>query len=126
MTEINRFFMACKIAVLRRDSGRKWRGDCVAAFDIEKYLGNAVEPQGGAYVVIEVNDCDKENETIQQLVAEWNVSSTEEFIAHAEFDREYYLEPITEEDQFFADLFNHGRINVTLDKLKEYIRVRNG
>lgn len=117
--------MACKLAVLRKDSDRKRIGDCVAAFDIDKYLGNSVEPRGGAYVVIEVSDCDKENETIQKLIDEWNVSDTEEFIAHSEFDRKYHLQPVTQGDQFFADLFNHGRINVNLEKLKEYIRVRN-
>lgn len=125
--------MACKIAVLRQDSGRKRRGDCVQVFDIDYYLGKAVEPKGGMYVVIEVSDCEKENETMQQLTEEWalinpvynlNNENSEQYIYHETRDRKYYLQPVMEGDQFFADLFNNGRIRVTLEKVKEYIRER--
>lgn len=125
--------MACKLAVLRKDSGNKKTGDCVAAYDIEKYLGKAVEPKGGMFVVIEVTDCNKEHITIQKLVSDWMLvnpdyknKNDDPYIYHDQFDRKYYLQPITEGDQFFADLFNNGRVSVKLAKVEEYLRERNG
>jgi len=43
--------MACKLAVLRKDSGNKKVGDCVAAYDIDKYLGKVkkVMKKGGKF-----------------------------------------------------------------------------
>lgn len=125
--------MACKIAVLRQDINRKMRGDCVRAYSITDYLGAAVEPQGGPYVVIEVSDCDKEHETIKKLVANWviinpdfdaNDENSNPYKEHATLDRKFYLRPVNEGDQFFYDLFNNGRVRVTLAKLEEYVMER--
>jgi hypothetical protein len=126
--------MACKIAVLRQDTGRKNRGDCVKAYNINDYLGSAVEPKGGSYVVVEVSDCDKDHETIKKLVAPWviinsdfnaNDESSSPYAEHSTFDRKFHLRPVNEGDQFFYDLFNNGRIRVTLAKLEEYVMERS-
>lgn len=125
--------MACKIAVLRKDTHRKRIGDCVEAFDIDVYLGSAVEPVGGYYVIIEINYCNKDHADIQKLTSDWMVKNPdyidgigEEYIHHPEFDREFYLQPVYEGDPFFTELLTTGRIKVNLSKVREYIRSRNG
>ena len=127
--------MPCKIAVLRKDSGRKLIGDCVRAYEIDKYLGDSVEPVGGVFVVVEVTDADKDSVDIQNLTKDWlivnpawSVGDTDapRYIPHTNYDREQYLQPVQDGDEFFTELLTTGRVSVTLDKLKEYIRVRNG
>lgn len=105
--------MACKLVVLRFTSGLDHIGDVVNAYPYEMYLGDLVEPQGGAFVIIEVNDCNEDNEVIQSLL-EPNLSPT----TH---NRIKGLKPVKEGDEFFTELLTNGRINVTLDKLQEYI-----
>ena len=124
--------MPCKIAVLRKNTNRKTTGDCVEAFDIDVYLGTAVEPVGGYYVIIEINYCNKDHDDIKKLTADWMIKNPDyiegankEYITHPEFDREFYLQPVYEGDPFFTELLTNGRLKVNLSKVREYIRSRN-
>lgn len=104
--------MACKIVVRRFTAGLDYIGDCVNAYPFEAYLGDLVEPQGGAFVIIEVNDCDYDNAEIQSLIED-NLTPTTHNKIHG-------LQPVSEGDAFFTELLTTGRINVTLEKLLEY------
>ena len=97
----------CKIAVLRRDSMRSFAGDCIESFDLNVYLGKMVEPVGGAYVIIEITNADKDHETVKKLTKQWEVLNPEfdpeydpdhefmdsppEYIPHELYDREFFL-----------------------------------
>lgn len=104
--------MACKIVVRRFTAGLDHIGDCVNAYPFEIQLGNLVEPQGGAFVIIEINNADFSHPEIQDLLSP-NLSPT----THNSI---YGLQPVQEGDEFFAELLITGRINVTLEKLLEY------
>ena len=127
--------MPCKIAVLRQATERSPIGDCIEAFDISAYLGDAVEHVGGMYVIIEVSDCEKDNDEVVKLTSEWLVknpewlsgdTSSNEYIRHSTLNRQYHLQPVTQGDEFFTELVTVGWVTVTLSKLTEYIRDRNG
>ena len=126
--------MACKIAALRKASGRMLIGDGVEAFDQDVYLGDSVEPVGGVFVVIEITDADKDNTAIVEYTKQWLVlnpawvvgdDKNPQYIPHNEFDRKQYLQPVFEGDDFFTELLTTGRVSVTLTKFKEYIRIRS-
>ena len=126
--------MPCKIAVLRKDSGRMRVGNGVRAYDMDRYLGSSVEPVGGVFVVIEITDAEKENEHIQRYTKDWMVVNpawtlgdldAPQYIPHQTYDREQYLQSVSQGDEFFAELLTTGRVSVTLEKFKQYIRVRN-
>lgn len=104
--------MACKIVVRRFAAGLDFIGDCVGVYPFEKYLGDLVEPQGGAFVIIEINNANHNNIEIQALL-EPNLNP----ITHNNI---YGLQPVQEGDEFFTELLTTGRINVTLEKLLEY------
>jgi len=105
--------MACKLVVLRYNSGLDHRGDVTNAYPFDKYLGNSVEPQGGPFVIIEVSDCDKDHPVIQDLIA-LNLEPT----THNKLQG---LQPVTEGDPIFTELLTFGRIRVTLAELQGYI-----
>ena len=127
--------MACKIAVLRKDTSRKFIGDCIEAFESHIYLGDSVEPVGGVYVIIEVIDASKNNETITKLTKQWEIENpnfdpsnpeiNDQYVSHSNFDRQFYLRPAIEGDEFFTALSTTGRISVTVEKIEQYIRERN-
>jgi hypothetical protein len=104
--------MACKIVVRRFTAGLDYIGDCVGAYPVEQYLGDSVEPQGGAFVIIEVSDADFDNVEIQTLL-EPNMNPT----THNNI---YGLEPVLEGTECFDELLSTGRINITLSKLLEH------
>lgn len=104
--------MSCKIVVRRFTAGLDFIGDCVNAYPFDEYLGGSVEPQGGAFVIIEVNDAKFNNPEIQKLISDNENPTTHNKI--------YGLRPVKEGDEFFAELLTTGRINVTLEKLLEY------
>ena len=104
--------MACKIVARRFTAGLDYIGDCVGASPIGQYLGDSVEPQGGAFVIIEVSDADFDNVEIQTLL-EPNMNPT----THNNI---YGLEPVLEGTECFDVLLSTGRINITLSKLLEH------
>ena len=104
--------MACKIVVRRFTAGLDFIGDCVNAYPFEKYLGDLVEPQGGAFVIIEINDANFSDLEIKELL-----SPNLEPITHNNI---YGLKPVSKGDEFFTELLTTGRINVTLERLLEY------
>jgi len=104
--------MACKIVVRRFTSGLDRIGDCVNAYPYEAYLGSLVEPQGGAFVIIEVNDASFDHPEIQTLISD-NENPTTHNKIHG-------LRPVQEGDEFFTELLTTGRINVTLGDLIKY------
>lgn len=104
--------MACKLVVRRFTAGLDYIGDVVGAYPFEKYLGNLVEPQGGAFVIIEVSNADSDNQEIKALL-EYNLEVNLP-------NKVYGLQPVKEGDEFFTELLTTGRINVTLEKLLEY------
>ena len=48
--------MACKIAIMAKDSGRFFAGDCVEAHKVSVYMGGSVEPVGGNLRVLDVTN----------------------------------------------------------------------
>tara|TARA_R110000772_G_scaffold84847_1_gene178806 strand:+ start:171 stop:497 length:327 start_codon:yes stop_codon:yes gene_type:complete len=104
--------MACKIVVRRFTAGLDFIADCVNAYPFEKYLGDLVENQGGAFVIIEINNADFSNLEIQDLLSP-NLNPT----THNNI---YGLRPVQEGGEFFTELLTTGRINVTLERLLEY------
>ena len=104
--------MACKLVVRRFSAGLDHAGDCVNAYPFEAHLGPLVESAGGAFVIIEVNDVDKDDPRIQELL-EPNLNPT----THNNI---YGLKPVKEGEEFFTELLTTGRINVSIDKLLEY------
>ena len=104
--------MACKIVVRRFTAGLDAIGDCVNAYPFNVYLGNLVEPVGGAFVIIEISDANYDNIELQTLLAPNMTPITHNSI--------YGLSPVSEGDEFFNELLTTGRISVTLDKLLEY------
>ena len=104
--------MACKIVVRRFTAGLDFIGDCVNAYPFETYLGDLVEPQGGAFVIIEINNADHDNAEVQALL--------EPNLAPITHNNIYGLKPVSKGDEFFTELLTTGRINVTLERLLEY------
>jgi hypothetical protein len=110
--------MACKIVVRRFTSGLDFIGDCVNAYPFSKYLGDLVEPQGGAFVIIEVNDANENDASIQELISN-NINPT----TH---NKNFGLRPVKLGDKFFTELLIKGRINVTLQELLQFKVNHNG
>lgn len=108
----------CKLVVRRYTEGSDFRGDVVNAYPFEQYLGHLVEPQGGAFVIIEVTDCYYLHKDIQAFV-EPNLTSNihNKFIGikNPEIGSNYYNE-----------LISTGRISTTLSELLENKVVHNG
>ena len=104
--------MSCKIVVRRFTAGLDFIGDCVNAYPFEEYLGDLVEPQGGTFVIIEINNADFSHSEIQDLLSPNLNPATHNSI--------YGLRPVKDGDEFFTELLTAGRINVTLEKLLEY------
>jgi hypothetical protein len=104
--------MPCKVVVRRFTAGMDFIGDCVNAYPFEKYLGGLVEPQGGPFVIIEVNNADFNHSEIQGLISPNLTPTTHNNISG--------LNPVSDGDEFFTELLTAGRINVTLEKLLEY------
>lgn len=102
----------CKIVVRRFTAGLDFIGDCVNSYPFDQYLGDLVEPQGGAFVIIELSNADHDNAEVQTLL-EPNLTP----ITHNNI---YGLQPVQEGGEFFTELLTSGRINVTLEKLLEY------
>lgn len=126
--------MPCKLVAKRFTADRSYIGDVINAYPMDMYLGLGVEPVGGAFVIIEINDADKDDPTIQALIADWFIinpiwmmgdASAEQYIEHPSHDKRQYLEPVEAGDPFFTELLTTGRINVPLDALKAYIRTRS-
>lgn len=104
--------MPCKLVVRRFTYGMDFIGDCVNSYPFDIYLGGLVEAQGGAFVIVEVSNADFDNPAIQGLLTP-NMNPT----THNNI---YGLKPVNQGDEFFNELLNTGRINVTLEKLLEY------
>lgn len=104
--------MACKLVVRRFTAGLDFIGDCVNAYPYEMYLGDLVEPQGGAFVIIEISNCDFDDIEIKRLLLD-NMNPT----THNKING---LQPVQEGDPFFTELLTTGRINVTLEQLLQY------
>lgn len=125
--------MPCKLAVIRRPSGLFQVGDVIEAFDLDIYLGDAVEPVGGAYVLVEVTNADKDHPHIQKLIKTWMVNNpnwiaidpdSPEFIPCDVSPREYYLRPQFEGDPFFNELITTGCVSDTIETVIEYTEQR--
>lgn len=102
----------CKMVVRRFTAGLDFIGDCVSAYPFDKYLGNLVEPQGGAFVIIEINNAEFNHHEIQELLSPNLTPTTHNNI--------YGLRPVQEGGEFFIELLTTGRITITLEKLLEY------
>ena len=93
--------MACKIAVLKDNLGRKRKFDCLKACNVTDSLGAAVETVGGHYLVLVILDRDKDDADIVSLTSPWVIinpafdSSDEDsspYINHPKFDRKFNLD----------------------------------
>ena len=102
----------CKLVVRRLTQGLDLRGDVVNVYPFEVYLGDMVEPQGGAFIIVEVVDADFMHPDIQQFI-EPNLNPVKNNkiigIKPAEIGQNYYEELITT-----------GRVSVTLETLLKY------
>ncbi len=104
----------CKLVVRRFSSGLDFMGDCVNSYPIDFYLGELVEPQGGAFVIIEVVNASPKHPVILALI--------ENELEPITANKKQFLQPVLSGDEFFYELLTVGRITVTLAKLQEYIR----
>ncbi|UUO22825.1 hypothetical protein FGD67_06215 [Colwellia sp. M166] len=93
--------MACKIAVLKDNLGKKRKFDCLKAYNVTDSLGAAVEPVGGHYLVLVILDRDKDDADIISLTSPWVIinptfdASDEDsspYISHPEFDRKFNVD----------------------------------
>ena len=108
-------------------------GDGIKAYEMDRYLGNCVEPVGGVFVLIEITDADKDDPAIAEYTKTWLVTNpawtigdtdAPQYISHPIHDRKQYLQPQVEGDEFFTQLITTGRVAGTLAKFNEYIRER--
>lgn len=126
--------MTVKLAVKRFSSGRSRIGDVIQAFPSDIYLGDKVEPKGGAFSIIIVEDADIEDPVITELEKQWwiknpkwSLGDTQEtqYILNPDYDRRYHLQPVTEGSSIFSELLDTGRYTTTLEELKTFIRDRD-
>ena len=105
--------MSCKLAVKRRSNSREVIGDCVSVHDSNEHLGRMVEPLGGAFVIIDIIDADKNNPHLIKLTKHWKINNEH----HHTFDREFNLSPSVEGDEFFNELISTGRVSATIQQV---------
>lgn len=113
--------MPCKLAVRRTSAGTEYVGDCIGVFPYELYLGNMVEPVGGAFCIVEVMDADADNEILIDLCEDWILDDLNN---HETYKKKKYLQPVSSGDPFFIELLTNGRVQVTLSQVVDYIRER--
>jgi hypothetical protein len=103
--------MSCKLVIRRYTEGKDFRGDVVNAYPHEVYLGNLVEPQGGAFVIVEVMDCDYMHDDIQAFVEPFLISTTH--------NKYYGIKDPAVGSNYYNELITTGRIRTTLKELLE-------
>jgi len=127
--------MPCKIAIMAKDSGRFFAGDCVEAHKSSVYMGDGVEPVGGNLRVLDVTNAYRYDELIVKLTTNWLIDNpdwvvtdeiSEQKIPHPTHNRQFYLEPVTEDNPYYAQFADNGRISVTIEQIAYYVRERNG
>jgi hypothetical protein len=127
--------MACKIAIMAKDSGRFFAGDCVEAHKVSVYMGGSVEPVGGDLRVLDVTNAYRYDELIVKLTNDWMINNpdwiaadtnSEKTIPHPTHNRQFYLEPVTIDNPYYEKFRVDGRISVTIEQVEFYVRERNG
>ncbi len=96
----------CKLVVRRFTSGLDHTGDCVNVYPFSENLGHLVEGIGGAFAILEIQDCNETNAEILELL-EPNLNPT----THNNI---YGLRLVDETSPFYNDLKNKTRVSVTL------------
>ncbi len=126
--------MPCKIAFIAKDSGRFFAGDCVEAHKASLNMGDRVEKVGGILRVLDVTDAYRYHELIVKLTTPWLIKNPEwiaadknspEYIEHPTHNRQFYLNPVYEGEEYFNELKNYNRISVSIDDIARYVRERN-
>lgn len=102
----------CKLVVRRFTEGLDFRGDVVNAYPFEVYLGDMVEPQGGAFIILDVVNCSYDHPDIQQFL-EPNLDPT----FH---NKIMHINPVEIGDDYYNELISTGRVSVTLEELLKY------
>ncbi len=126
--------MPCKIAFIAKDSGRFHAGDCVEAHKRSMNMGDKVENVGGILRVLDVTNAYRYNELIVKLTTPWMIKNPEwiaadkrspEYIEHPTHNRQFYLQPVHEGDDYYSELKNNNRVSVTIEEIAAYVRERN-
>ena len=126
--------MPCKIAFIAKDSGRFRAGDCVEVHKKSFVMGDKVEKVGGILRVLDVTDAYRYHELIVKLTTPWLIKNPEwiaadknsnEYIEHPTHNRQFYLNPVYEGEEYFDELKNYNRISVSIDDIARYVRERN-
>lgn len=114
--------MIFKLVVRNETAGREFIGDCIdRIFPYEMYLGGMVEPRGGVFVIIEVECADDEDLSDIELLFEPYLIDGE---PHPIYNNKRYLQPVSDGDPLFTELYNNGRARVNIETLREHIMVR--
>ncbi len=127
--------MPCKIAFIAKDSGRFRAGDCVEAHKVSLNMGDRVESVGGILRVLDVTDAYRYHELIVKLTTPWLIKNpdwvaadkrSQEYIEHPTHNRQFYLNPVHEGENYFDELKNYNRVSVSIDDIARYVRERDG
>ncbi len=127
--------MPCKIAFISKDSGRFRAGDCVEAHKVSLNMGDRVESVGGILRVLDVTDAYRYHELIVKLTTPWLIKNpdwvaadkrSQEYIEHPTHNRQFYLNPVHEGENYFDELKNYNRVSVSIDDIARYVRERDG
>ena len=110
--------MSCKLVIRRFTEGKDIVGDVVNAYPTEIYLGDMVEPQGGAFVVIDVTNCEFNSEQVSELL-----DIVEEPTTH---NKIYGLDHNLLGNNHYNELISNGRISMTVEELMTYKVSRTG
>ncbi len=127
--------MPCKIAFIAKDSGRFRAGDCVEAHKVSLNMGDRVESVGGILRVLDVTDAYRYHELIVKLTTPWMIKNPDwvaadkrspEYLEHPTHNRQFYLQPVHEGEDYFDELKNYNRVSVSIDNIARYVRERDG
>lgn len=110
--------MSCKVVVRRFTQGLDSIGDVVNVYPSETYLGNLVEPVGGAFIILDITDCDYDDVRINQFLQIHDNPTTNNKI--------YGLDHIALGNDHYNSLISKGRVSITIADLLSYKKERNG
>lgn len=110
--------MKCKLAVAGYDIGRYKRGDVVDATPVDVFMGEKVEPFGGPFRIIIIDDAGIDHAAIVKLTTPFRIQNPDynaldenspQHIFHPTLAREYNLSALSNNDAFLMELISEQR-----------------
>lgn len=127
--------MSVKLAVMRISSGKFYFGDVVDATDIDTYMGDKVEPIGGPFAMMIIDDLDPDDELVQLLKSDWMVANPAYVmgdtlaapeIPHSKYLRRHFLKPTGQDDPFVIEMVKTGQTHGKKQDLLDRLVTRDG